>query len=147
MFNAYTNGYVVEYALPNPIYNPENGHYYQLVSNLGISWVDAKRTAEAFVFEDITGHLVTITSESENDFVAGLVPDDSHAWIGLTDVNSEGEYFWVTGESVVYFNWSPSQPDNYNDEDFGQFIGFNDRWNDNTNNNVHNIGYVVEFSP
>ncbi|QMU54491.1 MAG: hypothetical protein GKS07_06095 [Nitrosopumilus sp.] len=144
-FNDYTDSYVVEYN-PYPRYNPNNGHYYQLVHAPDISWTDAKAAAENSVYNGINGHLVTITSKSENDFVGFLGPYIAHNWIGLTDRNTEGEYKWVTGEPFTYSNWYSGQPDNSNNEDYVEFLGFN-KWKDTTNNYDKITGYVIEYSP
>ncbi|MDC0360128.1 autotransporter outer membrane beta-barrel domain-containing protein, partial [Candidatus Pelagibacter ubique] len=52
-------------------YNSANGHYYQVVGDLedGISYADAKTAAEASTYRGLSGYLVTITSEAENDFL------------------------------------------------------------------------------
>ncbi len=138
-------GYVIEYSPPAK--NHENGHFYEHIADDSISWTDAKGIAESSTFSGLNGHLVTITSQSENDFIAELVPDDSHAWVGLSDVDSEGDYTWVNGEPFDYSNWDTSQPDNANNEDYVEFNGNNDKWNDNTNSNGHTNGYVVEYGP
>ena len=50
-------------------YNSANGHYYQVVSDEGIEYADAKTAAEASTYKGLSGYLVTITSEAENDFL------------------------------------------------------------------------------
>ena len=71
---------------------------YPNVDDPGITWTYAKTAAESKVFNDVNGLLVTITTASENDFVAGLVTYDAHSWIALTDKDIEGTYTWITGE-------------------------------------------------
>ena len=53
-----------------------NRHAYYYFSG-SKSWDDAKAYCEK-----IGGHLVTITTEGEEDFVKTLVKDTSKAWIG-----------------------------------------------------------------
>ena len=140
-------GYVIEYDHSPPVLNPENGHHYQFIASPNVHGSDAAHGANSLEFNGIGGHLVTITSQSENDFVAGLVPHDFRAWIGLSDAYDEGNHLWVTGEPFTYSNWSPGQPDNANnDEDYIEFWGHNDKWNDNSNYNGSPHGYVVEYS-
>ncbi len=132
-------------AFAAPILNPDNGHYYQLVNNTGITWTDAKTAAEAFVFSGLNGHLATITSQSENNFVAGLSQNDFRAWIGLSDVTTEGNYEWITDEPFSYSNWAHNEPyGGY--ENYIEFFASNDKWNDNLNYNGLITGYIVEYS-
>ena len=67
-----------------PIQNSNNDHYDEYVPAANISWTDAKIAAESKMFHGISGHLVTITSESENHLVDGLASNNSRVWIGLT---------------------------------------------------------------
>ena len=79
------------------------------------------------------GHLVTITSKKENDFLetqfSGIFTvqkfgdsddqDGDFAFIGLLDANVEGMYKWVTGESFSFEDWGPFEPNNLGDQDYG----------------------------
>ena len=80
------------------------GHTYD-VYDVSMTWPDAKAYCEA-----LGGHLVTITSESEQQFVADLI--DGHAkkqyWIGLS--YPSGTMEWVTGETFSYANWEVREP-------------------------------------
>ena len=49
---------------PAPIYNLENGHYYELINMPeGITWEDANNAAQSSPYLGMKGHLATITSE------------------------------------------------------------------------------------
>jgi VCBS repeat-containing protein len=93
-------------------YNPDNGHYYEVVSSAGVSWTDAKTAAEGMTFNGLNGYLATITSVEENAFILSKLPSD--AWIGASDSHeeinaatgeatyaddgaAEGNWYWVTG--------------------------------------------------
>src|SRR5688500_3524556 len=140
-----------------------NGHFYQVVLVPGISWTQAKLKAEEAVFNGVHGHLATITSPEEDQFIESLRQQASPGgynavWIGgfqhpdafsMTD-----RWYWVNGEGAVpmnggtgYANWQPGEPNDYSgqQEDFlstGHFNQFG--WNDETGQHL-NYGYVVEF--
>ncbi|MFX0105897.1 MAG: lectin-like protein [Candidatus Hodarchaeota archaeon] len=100
-----------------------NGHEYKLITEEK-SWSDAKIDCEAQ-----GGHLATITSEGENDFIKNLA-DSNKVWLGLTDEVSEGTWEWITGEDVSYTNWYPGEPNNYGTgEDYVEMY-IDGRWND-----------------
>jgi hypothetical protein len=91
--------------IAGPIVNPANGHYYYLLEQS--SWLNAEQTAT-----NLGGHLVTITSSAENQWILDTFGNESrNLWIGLNDRQVEGTFQWLTGESVFYTNWEPGQPD------------------------------------
>ena len=63
-----------------------------------MTWDDAK----AFC-EKLGGHLVTITSQLEHDFVSSLFEGGCWCWIGMN--TTEQGSAWVTGEPVTYTNF------------------------------------------
>jgi GH25 family lysozyme M1 (1,4-beta-N-acetylmuramidase)/predicted small integral membrane protein len=116
------------------------GHYYKLIT-AAKTWANAKADCLAR-----GGHLVTITSSGENTFVKSLVGANC-AWIGLTDEQTEGVWKWVTGESVVYTNWSTYEPNNCcGGEDYGEMCS-DGYWNDNGGPRDYNLTryYVCEW--
>ncbi|MEX2142607.1 MAG: Ig-like domain-containing protein [Pirellulales bacterium] len=122
----------------------ENGHYYALITNR-LTAPAAIVAAAGFDFKGSVGHLVTITSAAERDFLftAFSWPSDRTRTIGLTDVEQEGVFRWVTGEPLTYTSWLPGEPNNSNNsEDYVELRG--DRlWNDN--NAIDLREYIVEF--
>lgn len=101
-----------------------NGHYYKLYESAS-TWKKAKSLCES-----LGGHLVTITSEGEQNFVYNNIAGNRYAWIGATDEAKEGSWKWITGETWSYTHWASGQPDNYNgNEDYACFWG-NANWND-----------------
>ena len=109
-----------------------NGHsYYRSTGSM--TWTSAKQACI-----NMGGHLVTITSAAENNFVFNTWPS---GWIGFTDESVEGQWRWVTGESVTYTNWNGGEPNNAGNEDYAQFVS-GGKWNDLPN---ISLPYVLEF--
>ena len=156
----------------NPTFFSDTGHYYEFVTvSDPILWQDAKVAAENRIFNGIKGHLVTITSQAENDFVSSLATSPSRiaeGWIGASDAEEEGIWKWVTGPEAgtqfwqggpspggstvggSYANWGTFEPNNVTGpiitegEDFAQ-IAPDGMWNDFPG--VWRMpGYYVEYS-
>jgi len=70
-----------------------NGHSYYY-SNGSVNATTAMSNSIAQ-----NGHLVTINSQAENDWVNARVGE---IWIGYNDAASEGNFVWATGESLGY---------------------------------------------
>ncbi|MDO4300468.1 MAG: lectin-like protein [Clostridia bacterium] len=107
-----------------------NGHSYKVIGS-GAYWSDAQNYCES-----VGGHLVTITSAGEQQFINSMLDNYSDAdyLIGLRkSLNNYGT--WVTGEAVSYTNWGSDQPDNYNGN---QYVGVI------TNGERNGDGYFVE---
>lgn len=83
--------------------NPSNGHTYQRF-DANVTWNTAKNSCA-----NLGGHLVTVTSAAEQDWIKNKLPGVS--WIGATDQVSEGTWEWITGETWSYSNWDAGQPD------------------------------------
>lgn len=112
--------------------NNYNGHsYYRSTGSM--TWTAAKTACE-----NMGGHLVTVTTAAENNFIFNLWPS---GWIGLTDEVTEGQWRWVTGETYSWSNWNGGEPNNAGNEDYIQFVG-GGKWNDLPN---VSLPYVLEF--
>lgn len=103
-----------------PVQWAGNGHYYEVVSLPGSSWVAARDQAAGMSFNGIQGHLATLTSAAENAFVTSLLTTAAtQQWFigGIQPPNTPGPadaWGWITGETWSYTNWnSPFQPDNH----------------------------------
>lgn len=148
-----------------------NGHWYELVAS-PVTWSNAKVAAEGMVFLGVSGHLVTLTSAEENEFVFSNVYDRAlheAAWIGLTDDEAFGGYesfgqpnfkvdgwVWVTGEPVEFTSWSAfwnssgewvEEPNNFDNDDYALMHRYIQSgwasWNDQTS--YATFPYVVEY--
>jgi hypothetical protein len=142
-----------------------NGHYYEVVLQPSVSWEQAKAAAEQSTFNGVHGHLATVTSVEEDQFIENLrieaAPGGYNAlWVGgyqEGDANTPTDgWYWVNGEGAIatstvgqgYSNWQPTEPNDYwgpRSENYlavGHFNNFG--WNDYGNDgSVH--GYVIEY--
>jgi PEP-CTERM motif/Lectin C-type domain len=125
-----------------------SGHYYAVVSiDGGISWYDAKIESESLTLNGFQGHLATVTSQSENDFIFNTFKDQIaklEFYLGGFQPTG-GNWQWVTGESWEYTNWWPGEPNNFGWEDVLSFhwIGDGDKWNNVPHTNLMR-GYIIE---
>ncbi|RME46009.1 MAG: hypothetical protein D6791_09355, partial [Chloroflexi bacterium] len=132
----------VTIAVGSSLFYEGNGHYYEFVSAPKISWTDAKAAAEGRSYYGLQGYLVTVTSQGENDFVAGKL--QGRGWMGASDAGHDKRWFWVTGPEAdtwfftqngynpnganscgkgpaaqqpgdFYTNWAPEEPNDYRD--------------------------------
>ncbi|MEN9628872.1 MAG: hypothetical protein RJA10_2099, partial [Pseudomonadota bacterium] len=120
-----------------PVFNAANGHWYEAVQ-AGVTWDAARDAAAAMSLAGTQGHLVTITSQAEQDFINASLPGARGApgvfgyWIGGYSL-ATGIFQWVTGEAFGYTNWNANEP-NFDSPPAGlHFFGQGSqagRWND-----------------
>lgn len=120
-----------------------NGHRYALY-NIDTTWSQAYKLCD-----ELGGHLVTLSSKEENDFVLNLAKDNAvnkAIWIGGSDNGSEGAWYWITGEAFSYTNWAEIEPNNdQGNEHFAQMMA-NGLWNDiKLDGNGNTTAFVCEF--
>ncbi len=162
---------IAEVAAAEPVWFEGTGHYYEYVDGQ-TSWDGAVASAELLSHAGLPGHLVTITSEEENEFINVTFPSGESqffAWIGGSEPNDDGTWLWGSGpESGIQFseygtptppfyyaNWGGIEPNDFNPgEDFAA-INLGDEfanvlpgeWIDSPNPNpsdpIH--GMVVEY--
>jgi PKD repeat protein len=151
-----------------PVLNPANGHYYDIISGQnGITWSQAKIAGQSLTYKGLTGHLVTITSAEENDFVvsnyAGYFGSNNYFLGGYQPSGSpepSSGWQWVTGEPWSYTNWEPDSPGNhYGGDDGVHPYGYPEdaletytadgKWNDYPSEASEwgRAGYIVEWDP
>lgn len=75
---------------------------------------DATHSAAVASCDALDAHLVTVTSEAEQLFIAQLA---DFIWLGASDgldpfASGTADYTWLTGEAFDYENWGDAQPNN-----------------------------------
>ena len=170
-------------GITEPTLFTDNGHYYQFVTfdesfyvgtEIGVPptlpttilWQSAIDLAATYTHNGIQGHLATITSAEENEFVRNIV-GDNHAYLGAHDSDEQGVFTWVTGPEAGltvtetgYTNWWPGEPSNngfggepsFSGED-ALAISNGDKWNGQwwdgpkyLTGGTTNYGFLVEYS-
>lgn len=92
--------------IPQDVYH-FNDHKYKYF-RYSMTWQEAK-----LFCEELGGHLATITSSEEWDFVRDKAKSNTgHWWLGATDEKLRGEWKWVTGERWNFTAWSNEYPNN-----------------------------------
>lgn len=115
----------INFNRERPSYVPEdaiefNGNYYKAYDEFEYTWQNAKAYCESQ-----GGHLVTITSAQENEFIMQLAVKKSYH-LGACDNETEGEWKWITGEKWNYTNWDQAEPNNQRNQDYLHIYGFED---------------------
>ena len=140
-----------------------NDHWYECFSKRGMNWGDADDAANLKEHNGMSGHLATITSPEENEFVMRVqsMSDEcgsgSFFWIGghkTRDLDEPiGGWTWVTGEILnqsSFWGWAPGEPNNKKVSSFpgenALVIRSDGYWNDlHEEDNGVISGYLVEY--
>jgi cysteine-rich repeat protein len=108
-----------------------------------------RAAAHAACTSSLGGHLVTIESAAENNFVwleAMSFFSTSPRWIDLSDQATEGTFVWSTGEPLTYTNWASGEPNNSSgNEDCVEFRYGDNEWNDANCGNAR--PFICEYEP
>lgn len=121
-----------------------NGHAYEFIDNT-ISWTEARKYCDS-----VGGHLVTITSPEEQDFIENTF-SGKQFWIGAYCTGAYGgdkyDWRWVTSEQWYYENFADGEPSNSGGEEWFGCTWKNMKWNDIRENDPGNrlAGFVCEY--
>lgn len=155
----------IQYILdknPDKAYFSQTNNFYTQTTDF-VNWNQASANASQAGLEgvpELKGHLATITSQAENDFVHGLLTSSS--WLGGSDNAVEGEWRWVEGPEAgqqfwqglaggsavngAYTNWAPGEPNQFfgpgNPENYAHMRA-DGLWNDLPEAN--NLNYIIEW--
>ena len=128
-----------------------NGHKYKLFDD-SMTWTEAKAYCES-----LGGHLVTITTGDEQQFIIDrLIPQGvkNTYFIGLSKDDEQSEWKWVTGEEVDYTNWDRGEPNHANETVVHMYAhtGNVGTWNNTLNYvsgsasySTSNCGFICEW--
>jgi len=142
-----------------------NGHCYEIVDN-GLPWRDARDRAPMLSVPSGfgPGHLATISSAAEDQFLRETFSHPAGAFFGFTDEVIEGEWRWIDDTPGVwqdpnffanpiqtaftFWGTAPDEPNNYlGNEDYAQVV-WSDYpagvWNDATD--VGGV-FLLEWEP
>ncbi|MFN0076133.1 MAG: family 16 glycoside hydrolase [Prosthecobacter sp.] len=134
------------------------GHRYQFVPG-SFTWQEAKTKAES-----MGGHLATVTSKEENDWLLltykNLLPAvNRNIWLGAIESASGAGWKWVTGEPFAFTGWVENEPNGVkggggqvghpfmlNLYSFRETVGWNDS-STHFSQSRDNIGFIIEWEP
>ena len=127
-----------------------NGHSYKLFSG-GKTWTEAKAYCEK-----LGGHLVTITTQNEQEYIQTLISDSSLRSFFIGGEKKDGSFQWITGEPFVYTYWYPGQPSGaqylqiytMNSGYSPKLCGWDDTWNSGDIGGgikIPDIGFICEW--
>jgi hypothetical protein len=143
-----------------------NGHYYDSTTlSTGITWDAANALANGATLDEngvtYKGHLVTITSANEQQFIETNLKELDGAAMGgfkpdhtMPDLHHADGWKWVTGETWGYTNWYPTEPGNTYPADYpaGEFVmimWIGHQWGDypDASHAFPFYRYIVEYEP
>ncbi len=130
-------------ANATPVQFSGNDNWYEvvIVSN---TWDSANSAADALSYKGLDGHLATVTSLDEWNFIKTLSQYGGNLWLGGTDSATEGTWEWVTGEAFNFTVWASGEPNNLGNEDCLETWHSGNDWNDSAGSTA-NSGYIVEY--
>jgi hypothetical protein len=138
---------IVSIASADPVQWAGNGHWYETVEpSGGLTCEEAGLAAQGRMWMGMPGHLATITSQEEQDFIATLL-GTANCWLaGYQDPTSGApadNWHWQTAETWSYTNWQPGEPNDYYGAEHCLTIYSFGKWNDSRC--IEQSSYLVEY--
>lgn len=143
-----------------PVSEGGTGHFYEYVNpqrTPSITWTEARDEAAARTFMGAAGHLATVTSDGERQFLFDQFSNvpSSEVWIGGVQApgvtTPAGGWSWVTGEPWAFTAWAANEPNDWvgNEQHLSMYTFLSGgsvagAWNDNFERGVPS-GYLVEY--
>lgn len=115
-----------------------------IICNFLVSWEGAREHCQSFGPFD----LVTISSAAENTFLFDLIDsNEESSWIGFNDIDSEGNFVWISGQPNSFTNWNMGEPNDADGEDCTELYTVvpGGVWNDAPCDSGHN--FICELNP
>jgi hypothetical protein len=110
------------------VLGPDSRCYATLLTPL--TWLDARESCRAI---GAGWQLASIRSDEVNQFLTALL--GSETWIGASDANVEGTWFWIDDETVfwtgdetgspvngAFANWAGTEPNGGEDSDCARLV-------------------------
>ncbi|XP_066098909.1 mannose-binding protein C [Saccopteryx bilineata] len=77
---------------------------------------------------ELQGSVATPRNAEENEAILAVAKGD--AFLGITDMETEGHFVDLTGNKVAYLNWNKDEPNNTGNEDCVMILKEEGKWND-----------------
>ncbi|XP_007252805.3 macrophage mannose receptor 1 [Astyanax mexicanus] len=98
------------------------GNYcYHFEAEMSKTWQEA----EAYCVSQ-SGHLASIPNQETTSFITAHMPRSS--WVGLNDIDQEGQWKWTDGSAITILEWETGQPDNWQDNEDCVHIRGTEHW-------------------
>lgn len=81
---------------------------------------------------NLGGYFAHINDSSENEFIASAIGTLGYdiVYFGYSDEQSEGNWYWIDGESSSFVNWRSGEPNNEANAEHYALISPDGTWND-----------------
>ena len=154
-----SSGAMAQYTAGTVYQNSANGHYYQVFTG-SVSWNTAFAYTGSLSYAGYQGHLATVTSQDENNWLVNAFGGTTLADKVLGGIQAAGSltrdsgWSWVNGETWDYTNWSSGEPnDEFNPTEIGRENALQIKgdvtdgsWNDLPFTYFPLNGFLVEYS-